>query len=189
MMRLKTVRRGDAMDVRRPPVWTWVPFNLILLLLLYQGALWTVRLFTGITAEDIDGRLPLHRGALMMGGIFALELVMMVLARMLWFGLHSRRYVFRAEGIEVVKLLARVPVRRTRFTQEWLYDFGFVESERSVEGRLSFKADGDEYTLESRAQRWEAERFVEQMRAQGFLYPAAAEPEKRSRTSAHTWLG
>ena len=189
MMRLNAVRRGNAMDVRTPPVFKWIPFNVILLLLLYQGAVWIIRLFTALTTEDIDGRMPLHRGAIMMAGIFALEMAMILIARLLWFGLQSRRYVFRTDGIEVVKLLARVPVRRTFFTQEWIYAFGFVDNERSIRGALTFKADGDEYWLESDAEPYDAERFLEQMRAEGFVYSAAAQPEKRSRTSAHTWLG
>lgn len=177
------------MDVRTPPVLKWIPFNLILLLLLYQGVVWTIRLFTALTAEDLDGRLPLYRGAILMAGIIALELIIILVARLLWFGLQSRRYVFRTDGIVVVKLLARAPVRRTFFAQEWIYAFGFVESERSIKGALTFKADGDEYWLESDAEPYDANRFIEQMRTEGFVYSAAPEPEKRSRTSAHTLLG
>ena len=189
MIRLKAVHKGDAMDVRNPPVWTWMPINLILILLLYQGVVWSVELFGNITREDFDGRLPLARGAMLMAGIIALEIALFLVARLLSFGLQSRRYLFRADGIEVVKLLARVPVGHTFFTQDWVYGFTFVENERSPGGTLCFKADGDEYRLAGSIERWEAERFVEKLRAEGFVYSAEPEPGKRSATSAHTWLG
>ncbi len=186
---LATNVRGGRVSLVLHPTWAYIPFNLILACLIFIALRHALGSFNTLMAEDLGGRIGLLRGFTLWGTAFVCFNIAIWLCVLLSKCMAGRRYVFRNDGIEIIRLLVRIPIARQVTDLAMLSGFGFANLPHTSTGVLRFYADGTRYVVLTGVAEWQVSRFIDLLQENGIVYSSALEPNRRSKTAANTLLG